>query len=164
MQFEITLFRPFLKAKFFTINFYDMITTTISRLCFSVCPTAIGRRIITISIDSIKTQSFWRFAHIFEKVFKGFPAFAKSYSSAAITMIFVILGIFTANTHTLPNREGASMCQSVCGISFNKNISRKTSATANKASFQMSSADFLEIATITSAKPHSICSLETTLG
>jgi hypothetical protein len=92
--------------------------TSVSRLCETCIPLAIGGCVIAIVVDALNGQVFWSWSHIGEEIFKFVPAFANFNASVAIIFVIGCVGIFAATKHLTPycvfRRFGPSNCRSVC--------------------------------------------------
>lgn len=87
-------------------------------LIFSGSPYAISRFIVSVIIESFKSESVRSIAHICVKVFKRFPALCNTYASSAIICKTFNIRIFAAINHCSPSYIYKTFTHTVCSSSI----------------------------------------------
>jgi len=95
---------PCSKTLRFTIEFNDSIYACVSNLITLRSPSAIGRVVITIVINTVK-RMFWSWlpSHVSKEVIVNHPSFANVYSSSSVSVKPRVLCSATPINHSIPS-------------------------------------------------------------
>lgn len=77
--------------------------SAVENLLPSGCPATIRRFVISFVIDPFKSQTFWRVAHISEKILERLPALTNFYSASSVVTPRLRVGILTTFFHASPH-------------------------------------------------------------
>ncbi len=79
------------------------VVSFIDGLFCSRCPSAIGRLIVAVIVDTFNRMVFgWSLAHVCNKVFKTLPSGANRNPATAVVTKRFIFGVFTSLSHAAP--------------------------------------------------------------
>lgn len=147
---------PILNDATVAVYLKKMIVTRVARLKASRCPSAILGSVIAVKINSVKTGSWRRMAHIGIEIAKSFPARTYRNATASVAMPFDESWICTSGPHGLPSKELLGAGHSMRRVSLDQHLMSKTPATADSSSHQRVLTDDLFIPAITATIPKAV--------
>lgn len=129
---------------------------TVAHLIFLCRPSAVGRLIVSIIVNSFNGHAFRAFAHVFKKIFKGLPSFAYFYPSCSIKGKSHSFGVLASLSHAAPNVMNCCFAFSVSRPSAGKkHFLLQAAARFCSSSFQVCRINFNNFSAVAHKSPNS---------
>lgn len=119
---------PLLVRKSFAHVRYEAIRSFVAGLLFGGRPSAIGRFVMPVAVNSVDRHPGRRFAHVGQEVLELHPAFANLYASASVVLKTRDARACASVFHSRPNAVRLCAAHLVSGVFCDKKISLATAA------------------------------------
>lgn len=127
------------------------IVAAVASLLFRGCPSAVGRLVVAVVVDSVKCMlRGWSRPHISEEVVKSQPSFANGDSSPTVTVVIWGAGVLTSSKHTAPRLV---FWRPFTGLPVAVSCGSAPATAFTATAFQKCSSNRLHYSTFTAAEP-----------